>query len=455
MDRPTVLLIDGSEGNALRERLSSRPEWSVVGSTSSPDIGFTLAERHQPSVILLNVDMPGNRGPALAESLSLEMPASSLILLTSSDSQRVLHLALQVGAKDVITLPVDDDRLLKTVERVAEQGQKRQQLFSVQKKSPPQFKTITVFSTKGGVGKTTVALNLALALRELTRRRVVVVDLDLLSGNLGLMAGVVWKRTIKDLVDDVSNVDKEMLDAYCVEHPTGIRILPAPLQPDFASLVQAEQVQKVLDLMSQVFNYVIVDAPTYLHDTVLPALEESHEIIVVTTLDLASIQNMKQCLDLLTRLSMRAKVKVVVNRVGYTGGLKIKDLENEMGMPVQCVLPSDERLSVDAVNMGTPVFLSARNSVLARRIEELALKVMSPDDRQKAPFRRPVASAMEDLRGVAADPLGEVGATTSADGMRPQGTAIVPEVPIPELETGTPDAGASDAGASDAAAGGR
>jgi len=435
MQRPTVLLIDGSEGNALRERLSSRPEWSLVGTTNSPDIGFTLAERHQPSVIMLNVDLPGNRGTTLAESLSLELPMSNLVLLTASDSKRVLHLALQVGAKDVITLPVDDDHLFKVVQRVAEQGQKRQQLFSMQKKSPPQFKTITVFSTKGGVGKTTVALNLALALRELTRRRVAVIDLDLLSGNLGLMAGVVWKRTIKDLVDDVGNVDKEMLDAYCVEHPSGIKILPAPAQPDFAGFVQAEHVQKVLELMAQVFNYVIVDAPTYLHDTVLPALEGAQEIIVVTTLDLASIQNMKQCLDLLSRLSMRSKVKVVVNRVGYTGGLRIKDLENELGMPVQCVLPADEKLSVDAVNMGTPVFLSARNSVLARRIEELANKVMSPDDRQKAPARRPVAATLDDLRDLPGDAWEAPGAMASADGTRPQ-LAVIQDVTFPEPHDG-------------------
>jgi pilus assembly protein CpaE len=231
------------------------------------------------------------------------------------------------------------------------------------------------------VGKTTIALNLAMAIREISRKRVAVMDLDLLSGNLGLMAGVTWKRTIKDLVDDASNVDREMLEAYCAEHPTGVRVLPAPSQPDFAGFVQAEQIQKVLSLMSEVFNYVIVDAPTYLHDTVLPALEVSSDIVLVTTLDLAAIQNMRQCLDLLSRLSMRAKVRVVVNRVGYTGGLKIRDLETEMGMPVQCVLPADEKLSVDAVNMGNPVFLSARGSALSRKIEELAGKVLSDDDR--------------------------------------------------------------------------
>ena len=395
MQRATVLIIEDSAGSALKERLSTRSEWAVVGSTASPEVGFTLAERHQPTVIVLNLDMPGNKGPSLAETLSLELPMSSLVLATASDSKKALHLALQVGAKDVITLPVEDERLFRIIQRVAEQGQKRQELFSVQKKAAkPQFKTITVFSTKGGVGKTTIALNLAMAIRDLSRKRVAAVDLDLLSGNMGLMAGVTWKRTIKDLVDDAANVDREMVEAYCALHPTGVRILPAPSQPDFAGFVQAEQVQKVLSLMSEVFNYVIVDAPTYLHDTILPALEMSSDIVVVTTLDLAAIQNMKQCLDLLSRLSMRPKVRVVVNRVGYTGGLKIRDLETEMGMPVQCVLPADEKLSVDAVNMGNPVYLSARGSALSRKIEELAGKVLSDDDRPQ-----PRAQASTSRRG--------------------------------------------------------
>lgn len=396
MQRATVLIIDSSLGSTLRERLAKQADLQIVGNAGSAEVGFTLAERYQPAVIVLNVDMPGNKGASLAETLSLELPMSSLVLATASDSKKVLHLALQVGAKDVITLPIEDERLFRSIQKAAEQAQRRQQLFSVQKKVRPQFKTITVFSTKGGVGKTTVALNLALAVREATGKRVVAVDLDLLSGNLGLMAGVVWKRSIKDLVDDVNNVDKEMLDAYCAEHPSGVRILPAPAQPDFAGFVQAEHIQKVLSLLSQVFNYVIIDAPSHLHDTVLPALEESQEIIVVTTLDLASIQNMKQCLDLLSRLSMRSKVRVVVNRMGYTGGLKVKDLEDELGMPVQCVLPSDEKLSVDAVNMGTPVYLSARSSVLARRIEELAVKVLSDDDRGK---RRVAAVQPQPSRG--------------------------------------------------------
>ena len=383
MQKTTVLIIDDQIGNNFKERLAKDGEFTVVGNTDNGDIGFAMAERYEPQVIILNIDMSHNKGISLAEALSLELPMSSLILVTMAESKKVLHTALQVGAKDVLNLPVDDDRLFRAVHKAAEQGRMRQKVFSVQKKkSTPQFKTVTIFSTKGGVGKTTLALNLAIAIRQLTGKRVALVDLDLMSGNLGLMAGVTWKRSIKDMVDDVNNLDKEMVDDYCTEHPTGVKILSAPVQPDFSGFIQADHIQKILSLMSEVFNYVIVDGPTYLHDTVIPALEESSDIIAVTTLDLPSIQNMKQCLDLLTRLSMRSKVRVVLNRVGYMGGLKVRDVEDELGMDVQCVIPDQEKIAMDAANMGKPLFLAARSSNIGKRIEELANKIIVADDRQ-------------------------------------------------------------------------
>ena len=117
MDKASVLIIDHVSANDLKERLGKTQEFFVVGATENPDLGFTIAERQQPDVILLNIDLPGNEGTSWAEILSMEFPMSSLLLVTTSDSKRVLHLALQVGAKGVLNLPMDDDRLIRTVQK--------------------------------------------------------------------------------------------------------------------------------------------------------------------------------------------------------------------------------------------------------------------------------------------------------------------------------------------------
>lgn len=380
MEETTIVLIDQTENSDIKERLDKRPGFKVVASTSNVNIGFTQAEKHQPALILLNVDLADSDEFAVSEAFASEFPLTSLILMTSFESKKTLRYALKVGAKDVITLPIEDDQLYHVIDRVIRKEKQRHQLFTAQKTVKPQFKTITVFSTKGGVGKTTIALNLAIALSNITKKRAALVDLDLTAGNVALMAGVTWKRSIKDLVDELHNLDEEILNNYLTVHPSGLSILPAPSRPEYAGFIQAEHVDKILGHMSQMFNYVIVDTPAYVHDTAIPALEQAQDIVIVTTLDLASIQNLKQSMTLLTELSMRNKVKVVVNRKGYSGGLKLNDLEDELGMEVHSVIPDCEKIAVDAVNMGYPIILSSKNSQTSRRLEDLAIKLMVKDD---------------------------------------------------------------------------
>jgi pilus assembly protein CpaE len=376
----TVLIIDRIEENGLKERVEKLSNLSIIGNTNNLDIGFTLAEKHQPDVILLNVDLTESENDSIPEVFALEFPASSLILMTPSDSKRVLRQALRVGAKDVIVLPIEDDKLLHILGRTLQHTVERRNIYTVEKIERPQFKTITVFSTKGGVGKSTIALNLAITMKRLTQKRVVLVDLNLASGNIGLMAGISSKHSIKDLIDEGTNLDEQMLEAYCAEHSSGLRILGAPLNPETASFIKTEHVARVLDLLSHSFNYVIVDAPNYFHDTVFPALDRSRDIVIVTTMDMASIQNLKQCLDLLTRLSIRTKARVVVNKMGYTGGLKVKDLEQELGLPVYTVIPNCEKQAINAVNLGIPLLLSEKSSPALRPFEEMAGKLMNMND---------------------------------------------------------------------------
>lgn len=384
MEQATILLIDHDKSE-IRKMLEKEATLSLIGSTANVDIAFTMAERQEPAIIMLNVDLQGDESLQAAEAFALEFPASSLILLTASDDPQVLRLALKVGAKEVVTLPVEEEKILKIIRQVLKQDLKRRQLFSIEKKTRPEFKIITIFNTKGGVGKSTLALNTALAIRQKSKGRVALVDLDLFSGNLALMAGIDSRISIKDMVDDINILDRENLDEYCVTHKSGLKIVPAPMNPEMAGFIRADHIEKILRLLSDVFNYVIIDAPTYFTDAVIPALEMAQDILVVSTVDLASGQNLKQCLDLLDRLGMVSKARLVINRVGYTGALKIKDLEQQLGLAAEAVIPECDKVAIDAVNMGEPLLLSAPNAPCSQKMKSLAESLMSEE--QKKGFR--------------------------------------------------------------------
>lgn len=381
MKQASILIIDPVEDNNFGEYLETLSNFTVIGRTVNADIGYALAEKHQPDLILLNIDLSGNKGFALAEIFALEFPDSALILMTGSDDKKVLRHALRIGAKDVISLPIAEDKILRLLTRALQQENERKALYTVEKKAKPQFKTITVFSTKGGVGKTTVALNLAVAIHQITGKRTALVDLNLMAGNIALMAGINPRFTFKDLVDEISLIDSEVLEQYCIEHFSGIRILAAPLNPEVAGFIHSEHVEKVLELLSETYNYVIIDAPNYFHDTVIPALEFAQDIALVTTFDLASVQNLKQCLDVLASLNLRKKVKIIINRMSHSAGLKLKDLQKELGVVVTGVIPNSEKIAVNAVNMGNPLYISARSSAISQNFEALATKMIGYENR--------------------------------------------------------------------------
>ncbi|MDW7675483.1 MAG: AAA family ATPase, partial [Bacillota bacterium] len=263
--------------------------------------------------------------------------------------------------------------------------QKKQKVVNLPNSSIPERENqvVTVFSTKGGVGKSTVAVNLAVSLAQNGKKKVALVDLDLQFGDVAVMLNVLPKRTITELTQNIETLDEDELEQYLVGHESGVKILPAPNRPEYADLVSSSQVEKVISLLKKNYDYIVVDSPPFFHDTNMVALDMSDQILLITALDLSTIKNSKLSLEVFETLHHKVKTKMIVNRSSEENGIKITDLEHSLGFLSACHIPSDGRTVIGAINKGIPFVTSEPDSKLSKSIEQLRRIVMEKKGTQK------------------------------------------------------------------------
>lgn len=241
-------------------------------------------------------------------------------------------------------------------------------------------KVVTVFSTKGGIGKTTIATNLAVALAEKTGTQVGIVDADLQFGDVALFLNLVPRATIADLVRDIDNLDAHVLEGYLAQFRNSVKLLPAPVRPEQAETVTAGHLSTILKTMRSSFNYTIIDtAPTF-SDSMLAVLDASDIILVVAALDLPTIKNVKLCLEIMESLNYgQDKVKVVLNRADTDADINLGDVEASLRYKFSAAIPSDGKIVVASVNKGVPFVVSHPAAPVAHSLFELARLVADSD----------------------------------------------------------------------------
>lgn len=302
----------------------------VVAEAENGEIAIKLAEKLYPDIILMDINMPVLDGISATEKIALSVPSSGVIIMSVQGEQEYLKKAMMAGAREYMIKPFSSDELAQTVRRVYEFEKKRKlQLVSTEKgarvhKEP---KIITIFSTKGGVGKTTIGTNLAVGIARETGARVALVDLDLQFGDVAVMLNVIPKRTITELIQEVSSLDANVLETFLVPHQSGIKILPAPTRPEYAELITASHIEKILDLLKTNYDYIIVDTPAFFHETNLTAIEMCDQILLIISMELPTIKNVKLGLEVLESLHMKGKIKLILNRSSNDIGIKHADVE--------------------------------------------------------------------------------------------------------------------------------
>jgi len=342
-----------------------------------------------PVVALLGPSCAGPAGLVAVERLTRSRPEVGAVLMVEALSTDVLQRALRAGVKDVLAAPVEASELALAVERVggtlAPAAAPGVGGGGVESSAPSGYgRLITVFSTKGGAGKSVIAVNLAVTLARRSDRPVVLVDADLQFGDVAVMLKLAPQHTIVDAVNAIDKLDGPLLQSLLARHdPSGLLVMPAPLEPAFADQIGSSQMLRIIELLRQTSSFVVVDAPAYFNDVVLGLIEASDDVLLVAGMDIPNIKNVKIGLQTLRLLNIPlSKLKLVLNRANSKVKLDVGEVERTLGIKADSLVPSDVVVP-QSVNRGTPVVLDAPKSGVAKSLEQLADLFLTADAKRR------------------------------------------------------------------------
>jgi len=378
-----VLLVDDISSTLanLQKLLSFEDDIEVCGTASDGAQAVEEARRLKPDIVLMDVNMPVMDGIGATEVLAQELPGCPVIIMSVQGERDYLRRAMQAGAREFLIKPFSGDELIAALRRVHQLELKKGSYLAAHEHSAPAAaepvriaaaEVFTIFSGKGGVGKSIVAVNLAVALAQETGKRVALVDLDLQFGDIGVLLNLDYSRSITDLVESAGNLDADALNDVLASGPGGVRVLLAPISPELADLVNADLVRSVMAELRRSCDYVVVDTSAHLGEVTLEVIESANRVIVVTALTIPAIKDAKLTLKVLESLNVAEEsVVLVVNRNDAHSDVDRERIEQNLRRPVAAHLPFDSKVLSDAVNRGTPFVTSQPDSEISQAIRQL------------------------------------------------------------------------------------
>jgi pilus assembly protein CpaE len=345
-----------------------------------------LDERPNEFAVVLGPTVNLEAAARLAESLRVSHPRLSVILLRPRVDTRVLTEALRSGMREVL-----EERDLTGLGQGVRRAHALWQSLSGASGSDDASqngKLITVFSAKGGVGKTTVSTNLAVLLADGGHKSVCLVDLDLAFGDVAVTLQIMPTHTIADAVSMGSNLDSAGLESLLTKYQDGVVSLVAPIQPDAKDSISAELVARIIVLLKRTFDYVVVDTAPAFDDHVLVSFDHSDLLLLLLTLDIPAVKATKVTVETLDLLNYpREKIRLVLNRADSKVGLSVEEVEKALNFKVSATIPSSREVAA-SVNRGEPMPLAyPRHPVTdcLRSLANLATEALAPQPPAEPP----------------------------------------------------------------------
>jgi len=341
-----------------------------------------------PELIILDLEDSPDLGLQLAQYL-VELNPTQLFIATGPVlSSEQLLLAMRAGVSDYLPKPVASEDLRAAATRTA---QKLRKLDGDKQRQPG--KILSFFSLKGGGGSTTLATNLAILIHRTTRSKTLLVDLDLELGESAMVLGVQPRFNFVDFAENFRRMDASLLASYIEHHPSGVHLLSAPLQPEKAESVTADQIRRILTFLRQHYEYIIVDTPRSFAPPTLAIFELADLVFIVGTADLPSLRNIQRGIPMLRRMLTKGEdqVRLIINRYDPSDAISVADVERSLGLKVYWKVSNDYEAVMGSVNTGRPIVLNG-GSPYTRDLKGLAAEVTGV--REEAPPRSRLVQAL-------------------------------------------------------------
>jgi pilus assembly protein CpaE len=394
-DQIRVLVVDDipETRDHLTKLLGFESDIDVVGSASSGREALDMASRLNPDVVLMDINMPDMDGIAATEQLSSVVPTAAVVMMSVQGEADYLRRSMLAGAREFLVKPFSSDELTASIRQVSAREREKMSRMAILpataagsggggpartgEPGEPGL-IVAVFSPKGGVGRTTVAVNLAVAAATELGKSVVVMDASFQFGDVGVLLNLNPKsKSIADLLPELETGEPDSLDTFLISHTAGIQVLLAPPSPETAEMITASGVKKILEALRRTHDLVVVDCTSFFNDTTLAVLDTADVILTMLSLEITSIKNMRLFLEVAEQLGYeQGKVRLVLNRADSALGIRVADVEHSIGRKVDESIVSDGRSVVYALNRGVPFFLSNREAQVSQDILRLATSVI-------------------------------------------------------------------------------
>ncbi len=351
MSSLTAVIIDSDavQAASLKKYLIESAGWRIAGEARDLAAGHEIILRTKPNLIIIELEVNSQAAPGFIESIARENPTAGIIATSADSSAENILRAIRSGCSEFLPRPVIQEDLARASAKLerAQSGASGQNQIG---------KVISCFAAKGGSGCTTVAVNIAAALKEITGKEVLLADLDLDGGGADVFLNLKPKYSIADASRNLSKLDKSFLRGVVSRHSSGISLLSCPTRINEMAEIDQRRLPAVLEQLKRVFDYVVLDVGSGYGETGLRGIKNSDLMVMVTTLSLPSIGNTQKALEYFAGMGLSSKgIKLLVNRHSKKDEISIKDAEKVFGKKVSWLVPNSYLDAKNSENKGQPL----------------------------------------------------------------------------------------------------